>query len=36
MKSDRLAPWAAYCVVGVGALIMLIAGWQTLHHSGLL
>jgi multiple sugar transport system permease protein len=23
MKSDRLAPWAAYCVVGVGALIML-------------
>jgi multiple sugar transport system permease protein len=23
MNSDRLAPWAAYCVVGVGALIML-------------
>jgi multiple sugar transport system permease protein len=23
MKTDRLAPWAAYCVVGVGALIML-------------
>jgi multiple sugar transport system permease protein len=23
MKSDRLAPWAAYCIVGVGALIML-------------
>ena len=22
-QSDRLAPWAAYCVVGVGALIML-------------
>ena len=22
-SSDRLAPWAAYCVVGVGALIML-------------
>ena len=23
MNRDRLAPWAAYCVVGVGALIML-------------
>ena len=23
ITSDRLAPWAAYCVVGVGALIML-------------
>ena len=23
MKSDRLAPWAAYAVVGIGALIML-------------
>ena len=23
MNSDRLAPWAAYCVVGVGALTML-------------
>jgi multiple sugar transport system permease protein len=23
MNSDRFAPWAAYCVVGVGALIML-------------
>ena len=23
MNADRLAPWAAYCVVGVGALIML-------------
>jgi multiple sugar transport system permease protein len=23
IKTDRLAPWAAYCVVGVGALIML-------------
>jgi len=23
MKTDRLAPWAAYCLVGVGALIML-------------
>ncbi len=23
ISSDRLAPWAAYCVVGVGALIML-------------
>jgi multiple sugar transport system permease protein len=23
MQTDRLAPWAAYCVVGVGALIML-------------
>lgn len=23
MKTDRLAPWLAYCVVGVGALIML-------------
>ncbi len=23
MNTDRLAPWAAYCVVGVGALIML-------------
>ena len=23
MNSNRLAPWAAYCVVGVGALIML-------------
>lgn len=23
MKTDHLAPWAAYCVVGVGALIML-------------
>mgnify|MGYP000968289360 FL=1 len=23
MKTDRLAPWAAYCIVGVGALIML-------------
>jgi multiple sugar transport system permease protein len=23
MKSDRLAPWAAYCLVGIGALIML-------------
>ena len=23
MKTDRLVPWAAYCVVGVGALIML-------------
>ena len=23
MKTDRLAPWAAYCVVGVGTLIML-------------
>jgi multiple sugar transport system permease protein len=23
MKTDRLAPWAAYCVVGIGALIML-------------
>ena len=22
MNSDRLAPWAAYCVVGVGALII--------------
>jgi multiple sugar transport system permease protein len=23
MNTDRLAPWAAYCIVGVGALIML-------------
>ncbi len=23
MKSERLAPWAAYCMVGVGSLIML-------------
>ncbi len=23
LQSDRLAPWAAYCVVGVGSLIML-------------
>jgi multiple sugar transport system permease protein len=23
LNSDRLAPWAAYCIVGVGALIML-------------
>jgi multiple sugar transport system permease protein len=23
MHSDRLAPWAAYCIVGVGSLIML-------------
>jgi multiple sugar transport system permease protein len=23
MNNDRLAPWAAYCVVGIGALIML-------------
>ena len=23
INSDRLAPWAAYCVVGIGALIML-------------
>jgi multiple sugar transport system permease protein len=23
VKSDRLAPWAAYCIVGVGALTML-------------
>lgn len=23
MKTDRLAPWAAYCIVGVGTLIML-------------
>ncbi|MBK6851393.1 MAG: carbohydrate ABC transporter permease [Burkholderiales bacterium] len=23
MKTDRLAPWAAYCIVGVGALVML-------------
>lgn len=23
MKTDRLAPWAAYCVVGMGTLIML-------------
>lgn len=23
MKTDRLAPWAAYCVVGIGTLIML-------------
>lgn len=23
MRTDRLAPWAAYCIVGVGALIML-------------
>jgi len=23
MKTDRLAPWAAYCIVGVGSLIML-------------
>jgi multiple sugar transport system permease protein len=27
MKSDRLAPWAAYAVVGVGALIMLAPFW---------
>jgi multiple sugar transport system permease protein len=24
MKNDRLAPWAAYCVVGIGSLIMLM------------
>jgi multiple sugar transport system permease protein len=24
MKTDRLAPWAAYCIVGVGALVMLL------------
>ena len=24
MKTDRLTPWAAYCVVGVGVLIMLM------------
>lgn len=24
MKNDRLAPWAAYCVVGIGAVIMLL------------
>ena len=23
MKTERLAPWAAYCIVGVGALVML-------------
>ena len=23
MNTDRLAPWAAYCIVGVGALVML-------------
>ncbi len=24
IKTDRLAPWAAYCVVGIGAVIMLL------------
>ena len=24
MQTDRLAPWAAYCVVGIGAVVMLL------------
>ena len=27
MKTDRLAPWAAYGVVGVGDLLAVISAW---------